>query len=235
MIIRKREFFIGLVLLISFLVVLAVLMSPVINGKTVIGYADDLFNQLTKGSSHYISGVMKKAAKFDGESFQVTVKAKNKEEAQKMARVFTTAGATVNVKGQKLTVSGDLGSVARAALTDADAAFNNKGAEIKSLYGLESREVVYYWWNLFSSLQKQYKLEARTSEMSFSEAMMTKALEPAYNFEGIRAARVADKAGALTFMLAFYIIYTIWYGFAMMFIFEGLGISASAHGEKAEA
>ncbi|MGB9826697.1 MAG: hypothetical protein ACPLRU_08490, partial [Desulfofundulus sp.] len=75
MIIRKREFFIGLVLLISFLVVLAVLMSPVINGKTVIGYADDLFNQLTKGSSHYISGVMKKAAKFDGESFQVTVKA----------------------------------------------------------------------------------------------------------------------------------------------------------------
>ncbi len=235
MIIRKREFFIGMVLLISFFVILAVLMSPVMNGRTVIGYADDLFNELTKGSTYYIPGIMSKAKKFEGQSFQVTLDAGDKEEAEKMTGLFTAAGATVVAQGQKLMVSGDLGKVASAALTDADAEFNNKGDQIKSRYGLESREAIYYWWNLFNALQKQYKLEARASEMSFAGSVMTKALEPAYNFEGIQAARVADKAGMTTFMLAFYVIYTMWYGFAMMFIFEGLGISASAHGEKAEA
>ncbi|MDQ0284997.1 hypothetical protein J2Z49_000087 [Desulfofundulus luciae] len=235
MIIRKREFFIGMVLLISFLVVLAVMMSPVMNGRTVIGYADDLFNQLTKGSTYQIPGIMGKAKKFEGKNFQVSLNAGSKEEAEKMTRLFTAAGATVVAQGQKLTVSGDLGRVARAALADADVEFKNQGDRIKYRYGLESREVIYYWWNLFNALQKRYKLEARASEMSFAGSVMTKALEPAYNFEGIQAAKVADKAGVTTFMLAFYVIYTMWYGFAMMFIFEGLGISASAHGEKAEA
>ncbi|AEG16951.1 hypothetical protein Desku_3471 [Desulfofundulus kuznetsovii DSM 6115] len=235
MIIRKREFFIGIVLLISFFVVLAVLMSPVMNGKTVIGYADDLFNELTKGSTYYIPGIMSKAKNFEGQNFQVTLEARDKEEAAKMTGFFTAAGAAVAAQGQKLTVSGDLGKMAQTALTDADAEFNNRGDQIKGRYGLESREVIYYWWNLFDTLQKHYKLEARAGEMSFAGSVLTKALEPAYNFEGIHAAKVADKAGVTTFMLAFYVIYTMWYGFAMMFIFEGLGISASAHGEKAEA
>lgn len=65
--------------------------------------------------------------------------------------------------------------------------------------------------------------------------VQTKTLEVAYNFNGIQADKVADRAGITTFMLIFYVLYTVWYGFAIMFIFEGLGIIASAHGEKAEA
>lgn len=235
MIIRKREFFIGLVLLASFLVVLAVLLSPVMNGKTVIAYADDLFNQLTKGSTYYIPGMVKKAKSFEGQEFQVTVRGRDAQETSRMAGLFTSAGLAVQLSGQSLSVSGDLGKAAARALADADAEFKNQGAQVKERYGLESREVIYYWWGLFDALEKSFKLQGRATEMSFASAVKTKALEPAYNFEGIEAARVADKAGITAFMLVFYVIYTVWYGFAMLFIFEGLGITASAHGEKQEA
>ncbi|MBE3586788.1 MAG: hypothetical protein IMW94_11705 [Thermoanaerobacter sp.] len=235
MIIKKREFFIGVVLLISFTVVLAVMLSPVMNGKTIIGYADDLFNELTKGSTYYIPDLMSRAENFEGQNFQVILEAAGQEEAAKMNSLFTAAGAMVTVQGQTLTVSGDLGKIARVALADADAEFNNRGEEIRSRYGIPSREAIYHWWNLFKALEKKYKLESRSGEMSFAGSVMTKGLEPAYNFEGIPSSRVADKAGITTFMLVFYVIYTIWYGFAVMLIFEGLGISASAHGEKAEA
>lgn len=235
MIIRKREFFIGLVLLASFLVVLAVLLSPVINGKTVIAYADELFNQLTKGSTYYIPGLAKKAKNYEGQEFQVVLRGRDATETSRMAKMFSSAGLSVQVNGQSLNISGDLGKAAARALADADAEFKNQGSQVKASYGLESREVVYYWWGLFDALEKSFKLQGRATEMSFASSVKTKALEPAYNFEGIEAARVADKAGITAFMLIFYVIYTVWYGFAMLFIFEGLGITASAHGEKQEA
>ncbi|HHW42588.1 hypothetical protein GFC01_12660 [Desulfofundulus thermobenzoicus] len=233
MIIHKREFFIGMVLLLSFLVVLGVMMSPVMNGKTFIAYADELFNALTKGSTYAIPSVMKSAEKYTGKAFQTTLKARDDREAEQMSRLFTAAGATVKADGVKLAVSGDLGRVAKAALSDADMEFKNQGSSLKERYGMESRQAIYYWWNLFSALQKQYKAEAMAPEMSFTGSVMTKALEPAYNFEGIPATRVAEKPGITVFMLGFYVIYTIWYGFAMMFIFEGLGITATG-GQKAE-
>lgn len=235
MIVRKKEFLIGLIMMISFFVVFAVLMSPIINGKTVITYADDLFNQLTKGSVYAIPGVAGKAKSFEGKSFTVTVDAKVKEDAEKMTRMLAAAGATVTPAGDKLTVSGDLGKVARTALADADAEFKNNGKEVLARYGFESREAIYYWWNVFNSLATAYKKENKVSELSFVNNVMTKGLEAAYNFEGIDGVSVKEKAGVTTFMLVFYVIYTVWYGFAIMYIMEGLGISASAHGEKAEA
>jgi len=33
----------------------------------------------------------------------------------------------------------------------------------------------------------------------------------------------------LTAALAFYVIYTVWYGFGLLFLFEGLGIKLEDH------
>jgi hypothetical protein len=33
-----------------------------------------------------------------------------------------------------------------------------------------------------------------------------------------------DRLGVVVFSLVFYVIYTLWYGFAIMFIFEGWGM-----------
>ncbi|MCL6638628.1 MAG: hypothetical protein K6T80_02970 [Firmicutes bacterium] len=235
MIVHKKQFTIGLIMMISFALVFVVMMSPVMGGKTVIETADDLFNQLTKGSTYAIPGVASKAKNFDGKSFEVTLTPKGQDEAANLTRVLTTGGATVTAEGQKLKVSGDLGKVSKAALADADAEFKNNGAQLKDKYGIDSREVVYHWWNTFNALATKYKLENKSSELSFANNVMTKALEPAYNFENIEGVKVGEKAGITTFMLVFYVIYTVWYGFAIMYLFEGLGIIASAHGEKAEA
>lgn len=235
MIVNKKQFMTGLAMLISFTVVLVILMSPLIGGKSVITYADDLFNELTKGSTYAIPGVQSKAKNFNGKAFDTTISVKGQEEIDKIIKLFSTVDGKVTVEGQKVKVSGDLGKFATAALADADLEYKNNGAEIQGKYGIESREALYYWWTLFNGLAAQYKIENKASELSFTNNVLTKALEPAYNFENINAVKVGERAGITTFMLIFYVIYTVWYGFAIMYIFEGLGIVASSHGEKAEA
>lgn len=234
MIINKKQFMIGLAMIISFTIVLVILMSPVIGGKSVIKYADDLFNELTKGSTYAIPGVQSKVKNFNGKTFDTAISVKSQEEADRVTKLFSTADGKVTVDGQKVKVSGDLGKFATVALADADLEYKNNGAQIKDKYGMESREAVYYWWTLFNSLSAQYKVENKASELSFTNSVLTKALEPAYNFENINSANVRERSGITTFMLVFYVIYTVWYGFAIMYLFEGLGIIAS-HGEKAEA
>lgn len=234
MIVNKKQFMIGLVMFVSFAIIFAVLMSPVMGGKTVIAAADDLFNQLTKGSTYAIPSVQSKAKSFDGKPFEVSLDAKSQADVDKITKLFTMADATVLVEGQKAKISGDLGKISKAALVDADLEFKNNSAQITSKYGMESREALYLWWNTFNNLSTKYKLENKVSELSFANSVMQKALEPAYNFEGIAGVNVKEKAGLTGFMLIFYVVYTVWYGFAIMYLFEGLGIVASAHGERAE-
>lgn len=235
MIVNKKQFTIGLVMAISFAIVFAIVMSPVMGGKTVIQVADNLFNSLTKGSTDYIQSCQKDAAKFEGVTFDGTVSLKSQEEVDRFTKIYTAAGVKVEATDTKVKFSGDLGKMTKAALADADAVFKNDDARVNAKYGLSGKEALYYWWNGINTLNTKYKVEGKASEMSFVNKVETKALEPAYNFEGIQAVKVADSAGITTFMLVFYIIYTVWYGFAIMYIFEGLGIIASSHGEKAEA
>lgn len=236
MIIDKKKFFIGLVMIIAFSIILSVLMSPIMNGKTVIQTADDLFNSLTKGSTYHIPKLTSSAGQFEGTTYEVSVDLKKPEEVAGITKVFGMAGATVEAVGEtKVKISGDLGKTAKTALSDADALFKNNTGIVTEKYGIKGKDVIYYWWTGFSALENKYKKDSKSTEMTFTGTVKGKALEVAYNFEGIQAENIADKAGLTTFMLVFYVIYTLWYGFAIMYIFEGLGIIASAHGEKAEA
>jgi len=53
---------------------------------------------------------------------------------------------------------------------------------------------------------------------------MTKAVEPAYNYYQVEAKSVKAEMFMLIAALAFYVIYTMWYGFGLLFLFEGAGI-----------
>ncbi|RJQ28120.1 MAG: hypothetical protein C4589_07115 [Peptococcaceae bacterium] len=235
MIINQKQFMTGLIMLIFFFIVFALIMSPVLNGKTVIQTADDLFNSLTKGSTYYIPKAQKSATGFDGKTFDVSLTLNSNEEVDKIGKVLGMAGAMVEAGENKVNISGDLGKMTRFALADADAVFKGENAGLTGRYGFADKEALYYWWLVFKELNNKYKLEGKSAEMSFVNTVQTKTLEVAYNFEGIQADKVADRAGITTFMLVFYVAYTVWYGFAIMFIMEGLGIIATAHGEKVEA
>ena len=62
-----------------------------------------------------------------------------------------------------------------------------------------------------------------------------KAVETAYNYFGVEAQKVADKALLMTGLLVFYVIYTMWWGFAIFYIFDGVGLTMTKAKVKKEA
>ncbi len=89
---NKKEFAKGLLLAISFLVVLVAMFLPLFEGHNTFVAADNLFNSIAKGSTYYIGDLIKKSVAFNGQPFDVTIKLKDQEIADKAKKVFTTAG-----------------------------------------------------------------------------------------------------------------------------------------------
>ena len=56
-----------------------------------------------------------------------------------------------------------------------------------------------------------------------------KVVETAYNYYKVVPEKIMDKIGIVIFSLAFYVFYTLWYGFAILFVFEGWGLKISGH------
>jgi len=62
-----------------------------------------------------------------------------------------------------------------------------------------------------------------------------KALEPAYNYYGVEIKKVSDYKATLALLLCFYLVYTIWYGFGLFYLFDGMGITIRKPKKKLEA
>ena len=45
-----------------------------------------------------------------------------------------------------------------------------------------------------------------------------------YNYYTIKPQSIKDALLLVTLSLGFYVFYTLWYGFGIMFLFEGLGL-----------
>ena len=58
-------------------------------------------------------------------------------------------------------------------------------------------------------------------------AAQKRAVETVYNYYGIEPQRISDRFGIVILSLVFYVVYTVWYGFAIMYLFEGWGIKLS--------
>jgi hypothetical protein len=125
---KKKTLTIGVLLAISFIVILVLIFSPIFGeGRNGLQFSDDMFNKLAKGSSYFIPKVMKQNEGFMGKTFTVTLKMEKEKEASNAVKVLTKAGAQVEAKGNELKVSGDLGSLMARVLEDSDAMFKNEG------------------------------------------------------------------------------------------------------------
>lgn len=222
---HKKPFNLGVVLGISFFGVLLLIFSPVFDGKSGLEYADDLFNKLSKGSSYFIPKIAKTNEKFVGKTFTVTIRLDKSEFAEKSVKVLTVAGAQVEAKGTELTCNGDLGNLLSNVLKDSDAMYKNDGEKVSNLYGFDEKEVMASWWQVLSKIDKQFKKEGKVEEAKLVSDVTKKAVEPAYNFYKIDAQKVVDKAGIMTGLLIFYVAYTMWWGYAIFYLFEGIGLS----------
>jgi len=229
----KGSFAKGVLLAVTFLVVLAIMFLPYFgHGENALRAADRLFNSIAKGSTNYIPDMLKKNKAFEGVKFDVALKFKDQQAAQQASKLLTSAGATAKEEAGQLKVAGDLGAVMAASLNDSEAMFNNRDAELQTKYGFPGREVLYTWWSAFKEMDKDLKKQAKFKEAAFVGDVVKKGVEVGYNFFKIEPESASSKAGILSFSLIFYVIYTLWWGIAVLYIFEGIGLQMKAGAKK---
>ncbi|MDP3028740.1 MAG: hypothetical protein Q8O04_04480 [Deltaproteobacteria bacterium] len=233
---NAKAFNLGLLLIVSFAIVFYVIMFlPLFNGKTTILYADDMFNSLAKGSTNFIPKYMEKSEKFVGKALEMTLKMGDAAEAEKAAVLFGKNGSTVTLAGEKVTLAGgDYGKTMLAAEHDADLMFNNRGDEVAAKYGFNEKEVMYIWHSAFKSLGKELEKQERFEGSIFLGEVVTKVIEPGYNFYGIKPEKVKDRAVLLAAFLVFYVIYTLWFGYSIYELFNGVGLTMTKSKTKKE-
>jgi len=224
MIEHKKEFYGGFGLLIGFVVILIIIFSPVFKGQNGLEYLDNLYNSISKGSAYYIPKVKKETDTFSGKSVQVAIEMADEARAQQAASLFMKGGALVNVSGTGLKIEGDLGKILANCLADADSMYINDGQATSSKYGYNERQVLFNWWKALKSMDKDLKKQKEFEAAKVVSQVVKKAVECSYNYYKIEPQKISDRTGIVIFSLVFYVVYTLWYGFAILFMFEGWGM-----------
>lgn len=232
LVVHQKPFTLGIVLTVTFFAVLFLMFTPLFGGRNAFEAADDLFNSISKGSSYFVDKMRAANQAFEGKSFEVRITVKDPW-GEKALALLTAAGAAAQTEeGGKLRVSGDLGRFVAAALDDSESLFHNRGEEVASKYGFPEKEVLFLWWNVFREMSKGFKEQEKFEEAAFLEQVMKKAVEVGYNYYGIEPKKASVHAGILSFALIFYVAYTLWWGYAVLFLFDGLGLEMKAGAKK---
>jgi hypothetical protein len=231
MIAHKKKFFSGFGLLASFGVVLALLFSNVFPGpnntkQNGLNYLDSLYNSISKDSAYNnnIPPLKKKAVDSDTVQLTATIKMTDAKQATQTALLFEKAGAEATVSGEQIAINGKLGKIFASCLEDADNMYKNDGKTISSKYGMDERQVLYNWHTAFKVLAKELNRQQKFKDAKEIDTISKKAVEFAYNYYTIEPLKISENIGLVTFSLVFYVIYTMWFGFAVLFMFEGWGL-----------
>ena len=224
MVTDKLKFYTGLVMLAIFAVLLMLMFMPIFDGKNALQYLDGLYNSLSKGSANFILELQEESLEYIGTSTDVVIEMESEEQAEQTAMLYEEAGAEVIILGVELEVKGDLGQILGTSLDDADAMYYNDAETVTDRYGYDARQVLYNWWVSLEETNKALEDQNTFDDAKFVRSVNEKGIEPAYNYFGIEPDSVSSRIGVVIFSLVFYVIYTIWYGFALMFIVEGLGL-----------
>ena len=229
MITKKKTFFGGAIMMLVFAVVLAIIFSPVFGDKNGLKYLDDLYNSISKGSAYYIPKVKQETDRFIGKSVSMTLDLGNREHAEQIALLFSKAGASTELSGDKLKVTGDFGKILDNCLNDADSMYKNDGKTIAEKYGYNARQTLYNWWQACNEMDKDLKRQNKFEEAKVVVAVQKKAVETSYNYYKIEPQKITERLGIVVVSLIFYVVYTMWYGFAIMYLFEGWGLRLEDH------
>ena len=224
MIASRKEFYGGIGLFGGFVVVLIMMFLPIFGGKNALDYLDSLYNSISKGSAYYIPKVREDTHKFTGIAIQVTLPLTSATQAKQTAVLFEKSGASVEIADENLQIAGDLGKILENSLTDADHMYHNEGRKLSEKYGYPEKRVIFNWWNALQGMDKVLKKQKQFGAAQIIDLVKKKAVETAYNYYGIEHQKISDRFGIVLFSLFFYVAYTLWYGYAVLFMFEGWGL-----------
>ena len=227
MIYNKKEFYGGGALLIAFFVVLFFMFQPIFNGHNAMQYLDNLYNTISKGSINYGPQLLVDASAYDAKEVSLEMTYESEAQAGQSEALFASAGAKTVLSGATLKVEGNLGAILKASLTDSMSMYENDGASVTAKYGIDSRRALFNWWTSLKLMDKSFKSQKEFAASKISATVQTKAVEASYNYFGIAPVQIMDEVGMVAFSLIFYVAYTLWYGFAILFLFEGWGLKLS--------
>lgn len=225
MIADPKKFFGGVILLAAFAVVLAALFMPIIDGLNAMEHLDALYNSISKGSAYHIQEIKEEVAAHHGQPLDLTVEIEGEEPAA--AALLRNNGADVEMTAAGLVISGDLVALLTGCLDDADDMYRNDAGRIEAEYGQGGKEALFHWWKTLKAMDKALKRAGRFDDSILVNTVVNKGVEYAYNYYGIEPMRITEKMGIVIISLAFYVLYTIWYGYAIILIFEGCGLRLS--------
>jgi hypothetical protein len=214
----------GILMVVSFFALLGVIFTPVFPGNmNGLDYMDNLFNMISKGSSYFIPQSLVESEGFVDKTIDATITLSNDQEAAEIAKLFMASGAQVETTGLDLNIKGNVGQIMKTALEDADMMFNNNGKALVDKYGYDEKRVMFNWWTSSSKISKYLTKEKRFDGAKLFDNIKKKAIEPSYNYYGVEIEDWKANIALVLASLAFYVVYTLWYGFGLMYVFEGMG------------
>jgi hypothetical protein len=219
-----RKFSIGLIMMIVFFVVLGVMFMPIFHGHNSMEYLDNLYNSISKGSAYYIPKAKEEIEHTKGSNKTLTMELKDEKQASQSKMLFEKAGAQVTLSGKTLTATGDFGAILESSLQDSDAIYHNDGEKVSSRYGYDERQAMYNWSVALESAGKNFQKQKDFKSAKDIEVVMSKAISAAYNYYKVEPQHISDKVGIVILSLVFYVVYTLWYGFGILYLFEGWGM-----------
>ncbi|UJX39781.1 hypothetical protein K9F62_13780 [Desulfovibrio sp. JY] len=235
MIASKKKLTTGILLMASFIGVLIVIFLPIFGqGRNGLEFSDDFFNKLAKGSSYFIPKVKAEVDTVMDKQLDVTVKFKDPTIAKTADILLAKVGASGEAKGDLYEIKGNLHKILSQVLTDSDYMYKDEGKPVADFYGMDEKKAMETWYTMLAAMIQPLQKQKLIHEANVVNDVNQKAIEPAYNFYGIPAEHVSEKMLLVTGMLAFYLLYTVWYGFAIFDIFNGIGLSMTRSKMKKE-
>ena len=223
----SKSFIIGVLMLLSFMGIYAYMMSPSFgDGRNGLEFSDDMFNSISKGSAQaVVLGEVKNADKWNGTTIEVNLTCKDETQATRWADALQKVdGADVVQSNEKIALKTDFGKLLANISEDCVNMYENKGDAVQAKYNTDPRDATNRWYSITKAIGKNLEKNEKFKESIYLATYQKKVLEPAYNYYGVETKFVKDNKGIMTFMLVFYMVYTIWYGFAIYNICGGLGI-----------
>ena len=238
---EKKPFIRGSLMMLSFLVVFFILLTPVMHdehGKPLTGlqFADNVFNELSKGSSYFIPTLREELKSVEGKIVDLKVKLKKAALAPLACEVLKKAGAEASVENDTVSFKGDLGMILASAVNDSDLLYQNNDKAVSERYqGAKALDVSAAWWQVLSPCIKLLQKNGKIAEAKTLDQVIRRGIETGHNFFGVEPTKVKDHILLLACMLIFYIIYTLWYGFSIFELFEGIGLAMTKSKVKQES
>jgi hypothetical protein len=226
---RSTKLGIGIFLMVTFVVVMVVIFMPLFEGGNALNYLDNLYNSISKGSAYYIPKVAHEVETAAPEPVTLHLKFKDVATAESVEPLLAATGAATVLDDDTLTVEGDLKGMFARCVEDAEAAYHNRGEVLEARYGSGARAILHAWWRALGAIERDLNRQKRFDAAQLTHMVQARAVECAYNYYGIEAQQIKDRWGTVLFSLVFYVLYTIWYGYGIMYLFEGLGFELSSH------